>query len=157
MKEPANLTKHFVATGFVMNLDHSKMLMVHHKKLNKWAAPGGHVEADETPAETALREIREETGVKAFILDRQNAELCPKTGTESQLEMPYVMLSEYVPEHGVVKAHVHLDFVFLCEADENDQISQQKAEVHDVKWMTWQEIIDCNTFDSIKTFAKNMK
>ena len=156
MKNVKALNKHFVATGFVMNLDHSKMLMVHHKKLNKWAAPGGHIEADETPTEAALREIFEETGVKATILENENAQLCPKIGTETQLTTPYVMLSEYVPEHGVVKAHYHLDFVFLCEADENERIERQEIEVNEVKWMTWQEIMEINTFDSIKNFAKSM-
>lgn len=149
------VTKHFVATGFVMNLDHSKMLMVHHKKLNKWAAPGGHVEPDETPAETALREIREETGVKAFVLDHQFAEICPSGGKETQLEMPFVILSEYVPQHGTAEAHCHLDFVFLCEADENEMLNRQRAEVNEARWMTWKEVLECNTFESIKNFAKS--
>lgn len=157
MYDTPKLNKHFVATGFVLNKDQTKMLMVHHRKLNKWAAPGGHVEPDETPAEAALREVLEETGVKAEIVDCSNIKLCPKIGTEAQLDTPYAMLSEYIPEHGEVKAHIHLDFIFLCVADEDEGIIQQEREVKDVRWMTWEEIEKANTFDSIRTFSKVMQ
>lgn len=155
MVNSTTLNKHFVATGFVLNRDHTKLLMVHHRKLNKWAAPGGHVEPDETPAEAALREIREETGVEAEIIDRPNMILAPKVATEAQLETPFAMLSEYIPEHGEVKAHIHLDFIFICEADENAIIDRQEKEVKEVKWMAKEDILASNTFDSIRMFAKH--
>ena len=41
--EMDNLEKHFAATGFVVNKDRTKMLMVYHKKLGNWLAPGGHL------------------------------------------------------------------------------------------------------------------
>ena len=157
MYEKPRLNKHFVATGFVLNKDQTKMLMVHHRKLDKWAAPGGHIEPDEAPTEAALREILEETGVKAKIVDCPNATLCPRLGTETQMDTPYAMLSEYIPQHGEVNAHIHLDFIFLCEADEAEAIEQQVREVKDVKWMTWEEIEQANTFDSIRSFAKIMR
>jgi 8-oxo-dGTP pyrophosphatase MutT (NUDIX family) len=37
---------------------------------NSWGLPKGHVENNETEQETALREIMEETGVKANITRR---------------------------------------------------------------------------------------
>ena len=62
--EMDNLEKHFVATGFVVNKDRTKMLMVYHKKLGKWLAPGGHLEQNETPGQAARREVNEETGIE---------------------------------------------------------------------------------------------
>lgn len=45
-----------------------KVLMMHRRKqpnLGQWTAPGGKVEIDESPAECAVRELREETGLIA--------------------------------------------------------------------------------------------
>lgn len=156
MDQTSKTEKHFVATGFVLNKEQSKMLVVYHRKLDKWAAPGGHIELNETPAEAALREIFEETGVKATVVDSANVELCPRVGSEAQLDTPYVMLSEHIPKYGDNKAHIHLDFIFLCEADENEALVQQEREVKKVKWMTWEELEKVDTFDSIKNFAKIM-
>lgn len=156
MYDQRKLEKHFVATGFVLNKDRSKMLMVHHRKLDKWVAPGGHIEPDETPTEAALREVLEETGVEAEIVECSNVKLTPEPEMEAQLEPPFAMLSEYIPQHGDTDAHIHLDFIFICEADDRKPISQQIKEVKDVRWMTWEEVEQSNTFDSIRSFAKIM-
>jgi len=38
-------------------------LFLLHKKLNKWVAPGGHIDDNENPETAAFREVKEETGV----------------------------------------------------------------------------------------------
>lgn len=44
-----------------------KILMIHRKKKDEhegfWLAPGGKMEKNEAPVETAIREVREETGL----------------------------------------------------------------------------------------------
>ena len=35
-----------------------------------WALPKGHIDAGETAAETAVREVREETGVEGQLLEK---------------------------------------------------------------------------------------
>src|ERR1041385_4940168 len=51
------------AAAFILN-EEGKVLLVKHTygRLN-WELPGGGGEADESPAETAIREVREETGL----------------------------------------------------------------------------------------------
>jgi 8-oxo-dGTP pyrophosphatase MutT (NUDIX family) len=42
---------------------------MYNKKLNMWLQPGGHIENDELPHETAIRECKEETGIDVKIVN----------------------------------------------------------------------------------------
>jgi len=63
------IQNHFTATGIVFNSE-KKILMIHHNKLQVWLPPGGHIDENELPDDAVLREILEETGVKAKIISR---------------------------------------------------------------------------------------
>lgn len=47
-----------------------QILLICHKKGKHWSFPKGHVENNETEIETAVREIREETGLEVIIDER---------------------------------------------------------------------------------------
>ncbi|HGY08890.1 MAG TPA: NUDIX hydrolase [Oceanithermus profundus] len=53
------------AGGLVFNA-RGEVLLIRDKN-GYWVFPKGHVEAGETPQETATREVREETGVRAEV------------------------------------------------------------------------------------------
>ena len=44
-----------------------ELLLIKHANGGHWSFPKGHVEAGETEVETAIREIREETGIEVMI------------------------------------------------------------------------------------------
>ncbi|BDC49970.1 NUDIX hydrolase [Bryobacterales bacterium F-183] len=53
---------HITATGMVLHPDQDAVLTVHHKRLDRWLLPGGHVEAGDTDIfAAAAREVLEET------------------------------------------------------------------------------------------------
>ena len=59
-----NFNGHTVATGFIYNKNTKKFLVVHHRDLDMYLSPGGHVDLeDENPLNTAKREVKEETGL----------------------------------------------------------------------------------------------
>lgn len=59
---------HVTASGIVLSADRSVVLLVFHKRLDRWLQPGGHVEPEDgDTAATAAREVREETGVPVRV------------------------------------------------------------------------------------------
>ena len=45
-----------------------KVLVIHHRNLNKWLPLGGHIELDEDPEAAAVREAKEESGLEVELL-----------------------------------------------------------------------------------------
>ena len=63
-----NLIAHMTASAWVVNPARDRVLMVYHKIYDSWSWTGGHADGDEDLAAVALREVREETGVKSARL-----------------------------------------------------------------------------------------
>src|SRR5258707_15247764 len=55
---------HMTATACVLHPEGGRFLLVHHKRLDRWLFPGGHVEVEDAAIwDTSRREAVEETGV----------------------------------------------------------------------------------------------
>ena len=56
---------HVTATGLVLAPDAERLLLIHHRRLDRWLLPGGHVEPEDADIwDTARREVIEETGAR---------------------------------------------------------------------------------------------
>ena len=56
---------HVTASGIVFSPDRAAMLLVYHRRLERWLQPGGHIDLDDDSVmEAAAREVLEETGVE---------------------------------------------------------------------------------------------
>lgn len=60
--------RQYCASAFTIDFQNKKVLLMFNKKLNKWLQPGGHIEHNETPIETAVRETKEKTGIDIQIV-----------------------------------------------------------------------------------------
>jgi len=49
------MIRHFTASAIVLD-DFDKVLLVEHSKMGLWLYPGGHLDPNEDPAQTVLRE-----------------------------------------------------------------------------------------------------
>lgn len=59
---------HVTCSAFVVSPDGAQLLLIHHRALDLWIQPGGHVDpADASPEGAALRELWEETGATAVL------------------------------------------------------------------------------------------
>ncbi len=62
--------KHRISAGAIV-IHEQKILLVNHKKdghYDFWVAPGGGVKGTETTEQTAIREVKEETGLDISVL-----------------------------------------------------------------------------------------
>lgn len=61
---PSPSAGHLTAIAWVIDPARGRLLLVRHR-LHGWSCPGGHVEPGEDPAQTATRELMEETAIAA--------------------------------------------------------------------------------------------
>ncbi|MEK6896397.1 MAG: NUDIX domain-containing protein [Nanoarchaeota archaeon] len=88
------------AAGYIFH--QNKLLLIHHAKLNIWLPPGGHIESNEIPDDAALREIEEETGIKARIIDALPSVVPRLTqGVKRQTTVPFYVTNVKTTPLGV--------------------------------------------------------
>ncbi len=151
-------TRHFTATAFVLNTEHTKALLLWHKRLERWMPPGGHIEPNEIPEEAALRECKEETGLDVQILGEAQDDVFTKNQLEGRmLKKPFALLLEEIPasKERNEPAHQHMDFVYIAELLDPKQIAVlEKEEGRELRWFTRDEIA---TLDTSKEIFANVQ
>ncbi|UBM59425.1 NUDIX hydrolase [Marinilongibacter aquaticus] len=125
------LFAHFTASSWVTNFDESEVLLIHHKKLNRWLQPGGHCDGDENVKAVAEKELLEETGL-----------ICEAEPHIFDLDI------HAIPERKGVPAHEHFDIRFLFKADSRQALIQNH-ETNALKWIPIEELNAYCTEDSM--------
>ncbi len=129
----SSLAGHVTGSAFVVNEALDTLLLVHHRKLNKWLQPGGHCERGESALMAALREAREETGLAGRVA---------LGGALFDLDI------HLIPERGQEPAHYHYDARFLLIAREDEPVLS--GESHALAWMGIAEALSRNPEQSMQ-------
>ena len=125
-----NIFGHFTASAFVVNKDRTKMVVVYHIINDGWAYPGGHADGIDDLLSVAVREVEEETGLKAKVLD------------ENIFSIQSAPVKGHIKRGKYVSAHLHLDCVYLMEADDNIPLVYRDDESKGVKWVDFKDAYD---------------
>ena len=130
----ATLAGHLTASAWVLDKTLTHVAMIHHRKLDKWLQPGGHIEeTDVSWRDAAQREVTEEIGLTRFVSRADDAQL-------------FDVDVHAIPERGDVPAHFHYDLRFLFVADthaEHDAALQLNAdEAHDCRWFALDALVN---------------
>jgi 8-oxo-dGTP pyrophosphatase MutT (NUDIX family) len=104
-----------------------------------WIFPKGHAETGESPEETALRELHEETGVTTVSL-------LP----EQCVNIAYSFIHENVRIDKTVTY-----FVGMCESDDTE--ITQPQEVAELRWCTFEEASRLLTHQNSKDVLEKVK
>jgi 8-oxo-dGTP pyrophosphatase MutT (NUDIX family) len=148
MKKPI---KHYTASVLIFtDSAPAKVLLVHHKKFDKWMQPGGHQEEHENPVEAAIRETKEETGLDISpyltvgVAVDEIAAFLPR---------PQYLLEELIAKHGREPEHYHLDQFYIVRMPEQEGKHRPK-ESKDIRWFRLDELGYLPMFKNLRTLIE---
>ena len=139
-----NIFGHFSASAFLVNKKRNKMVVVYHIINDGWIYPGGHADGDDNLLSVAVREVEEETGIKAKILD------------ENIYAIQSAPVKGHIKSGKYVSSHIHFDVLYLMEADDRIPLKYKENESKGVKWISFEEADDKTMCDFIRPIHKKI-
>lgn len=129
---------HLTGSAWIVDCERRRVLLTHHRKLNKWLQLGGHADGDLDPLSVAMREAREESGLtrlrvvdeKIFDVDRH-----------------------LIPARKSDPDHWHYDIRFMIEADPAEPFVVSD-ESHDLAWIEISRMAEYNDSESMLRMAR---
>lgn len=103
----------------------SQVLLIHHRKLQKWLPLGGHIELDEDPEQAARREAREESGLDVELLGERPPTTSP--GTRA------LIAPRFLDIHRISDTHEHIGMIYWARP-RSGSLQLAAAEHHDIRW-----------------------
>lgn len=111
-------------------IDNDKVLVLQ-QIAGHWGFPKGHVEKGETEAQTAKREIKEETNLDVEINNN------------------FRYTENYSPAEGVEK-----EVVYFIAQKIGGEIKVQQEEVKEIEWLSFNEAIEKLTYENSKELLR---
>jgi 8-oxo-dGTP pyrophosphatase MutT (NUDIX family) len=103
---------HITASAWVINEDNSKVLLLLHKKLNRWLQLGGHADGETDVTKVALKEAEEESGIEGMKLYNQSI---------------FDIDIHTIPPYKDIPEHLHYDIRFLVKAPHQEFIKNNES------------------------------
>jgi 8-oxo-dGTP pyrophosphatase MutT (NUDIX family) len=124
-----------------------KILLILHRKLNKWLPLGGHIELDEDPEIAALREAREESGFEVELLGERPPTTEP--GTRA------LIAPRFLDIHKITETHEHIGMIYWARP-KSGAMSLAAEEHHDIDWFTSEELdrLDPPMSNAVKWYCR---
>ncbi|MEM6800290.1 MAG: NUDIX domain-containing protein [Bacteroidota bacterium] len=120
-----DLFKHVDAAGGLVENEKGEYLMIFNR--NKWTLPKGHVEWQEPIEEAAIREVKEETGIKEVHIMKK----MPPTYHTFRKKRKWILKTTY--------------WYNMQASSKEELIAEAEENIEDVKWMSkedWLKVAD---------------
>lgn len=138
------LEREFTVAVFVVRDD--SVLLLFHRKLQKWLPPGGHIDLPELPDEAAQRETWEETGLRVRLVDRNRLPV----DYPPQLARPAGIQVE-----DIGPGHQHIDLIYFAVPDPADQVIRENlVECEQCGWFSAEDITRMNVPEDVRRWAE---
>jgi 8-oxo-dGTP pyrophosphatase MutT (NUDIX family) len=119
----------FTVALFVVH--QGKVLLIHHRQLDRWLPLGGHIELDEDPEQAALREAREESGLEVELI----GERPPTTGPGTRA----LIAPRFLDIHRITATHEHIGLIYWARP-RHGSLTLSATEHHDIRWCASEEL-----------------
>lgn len=119
----------FTVAIFVVHAQ--QVLLIHHRKLDRWLPLGGHIELDEEPEQAAVREAREESGLDVELI----GERPPTTGGNTRA----LIAPRFLDIHRINATHEHIGLIYWARP-RGGQVTLAEEEHHDIRWCRAEEL-----------------
>lgn len=126
-----NEVAHFTASAWLVNKDHTKVLMIYHNIYDSWSWTGGHGDGERDLLAVAMKEVEEETGVQTIV-----------PVSEEIYSIEILTVDGHVKRGKYVSSHLHLNVTYLLEADEDEVLRVKPDENSGVKWFSLEEALE---------------
>lgn len=110
---------HITSSAWLLNKDKTKVLLMHHAKLDKWLQLGGHCDGVSDVITVAIKETREESGIQNIIAISDKI---------------FDIGIHTIPVNNKEKEHDHYDIRFLLRVTSDEQIIQNR-ESKELRWV----------------------
>lgn len=130
---------HFTASSWTVNKEKTKVLMIYHNIYQSWACTGGHSDGEADLLKVAIRELKEETGVKNVKVLKNNI-----------FSLEVVTVNGHVKRGNYLSSHLHLNLTYLLEVDEKEILHIKEDENSGVKWVPIEEVKNMSRENWIK-------
>lgn len=110
---------HITASCYILD-DGGRLLLHHHRRLDRWLQMGGHLEAGEMPVDAALREAAEESGLRDLRLAFDGI---------ADLDVHVIPAGRGEPEHR------HFDVRYIARTGSPESIAMDAQESKALQWV----------------------
>ena len=136
--ERSHAIGHFTGSAWLVSADESRVLLTHHRKLDRWLQLGGHADGDADLASVALREAGEESGLGGLRVERDIFDLD----------------RHRIPARGNEPEHWHYDVRFVVRTNDSEEFVVSD-ESHALAWREIASLMNDDAADpSLRRMAR---
>ncbi len=134
------IVKEFLSTVYIVK--NKKVLLTWNKKVKTWVPVGGHIEPNELPCDSVIREAKEESG-----LDVKLVCLNDNSKTRNITQPVHLHLDHIKDDH----KHINLIYFGVVVGGE---LLEESDEQTPLKWFSYEDLKKENLFPNIKEWAE---
>lgn len=138
LQKPATPLKHLVCYFLLFDETQQKVLLIDHIKSGLWLPNGGHVDPNEHPNDTVIREAREELGIEAIFYKERPL---------------FLTVTNTV---GIVKKHTDVSLWYVLRANWEDSLNLDCHEFSKASWFDMNAIDFSKSDPHMKRFLKKL-